>query len=113
MAKKHKKFFKQKLRQMIEQQKIDQPDKGFKQTSSTPVKNRVPLLPEQKTKETSLKKTESSLISLSSIRSDLTKVAYLAFSLGVLIFIVFILSQKTGWISFLADKLYHWARLDA
>jgi hypothetical protein len=104
MAKKHKKIFKQKLRQMLvtaEPTPVVHPSQPLQATPS-------PQAPALRPSPTSV-----SLIKPDLIKSDLKKIAFLFLIILVLIATAVIISDKTNWFSIVADKIYNWAQLGA
>jgi len=107
MAKKHKKIFKQKLRQMLvaaEPTPVAQPLQPSQPLQPTPPSQAPSLRPSP---------APVSLIEPDLIKSDLKKIAFLFLIILAFIVTAVIISDKTNWLSVVADKIYNWAQLGA
>ena len=125
MSKKHKKIFKQKIRQMLSE--MEKPTDSPAQQKETPQVQPVitPVTPQEDFKPTpevpvvkSQPKTpvlssasNQSIAPVKIVKTDLKKIALL-FSVMILVVIAaFLISTKTNWLFNLADKIYNWAQL--
>ena len=112
MSKKHKKIFKQKIKEMLSQMEKE-PKTPLPPPPPTPVQpvtlTPPPQIPEPKPPKIST--PVSSVTSLPIVKSDLKKITL---TVGIMILILiasFMISLKTNWLFILADKLYNLAQL--
>jgi len=104
MAKKHKKVFKQKLKQMLVA------------AESVPVAPSSQSVPPVSSAQAPVVKSNSSpilLIEPDLVKSDLKKIGLLFLIILLLIAATVVISEKTNWLFIVADKIYNWARLGA
>lgn len=107
MSKKNKKFFKQKMRQMLAAaegtaQKKESSSSAVETTQETkkitaePIVSTAPAL---------------SLVPIQIVKADLKKIAFVLLVMLLIIVCATIISDKTTWLSVISDKLYSWSRL--
>jgi hypothetical protein len=109
MAKKNKKIFKQKVRQLLTQG----------EAPASPKENILPNV----AKEKELPKTPSlpvakaaattTLIAPEIVKADLKKITLLIIILLAIVAGVAIISAKTSWLEVISNRLYNWTQLGA
>jgi|GEM_PF-5275078 len=92
MSKKKKKLFKQKINQLLRQQK-----EVSTSLKPTPSPHPSPTSPVS--------------IKIDFPLADFRKVIALFFAMVLVMVVVTIFTQKGSWVSLFADQIYHWARL--
>lgn len=113
MSKKHKKVFKQKIKTMLQQAQQGNLPPAIKTVAQEPAKLAAAITgPVAAPVEVS--KSMASVLQIAPVeivRKDLKKIALLVLIMAAIIVGVAIISDKTTWLSVVADKFYGWARL--
>jgi hypothetical protein len=109
MAKKHKKFFKQKIKEMLSQTEKVPASSLTKPETTTQIsrKESETFKIEPKT----ISQPLTPVFSIGVVKSDLKKIALLFGVMLVVVILVAFITSKTSWFSILADKIYNIAQL--
>lgn len=114
---KKKKIFKQKIKQMLAE--IERKTANTEATEKKRETQKEPEIKKPEATEIVKEKVEkpksppqisvSSLTPSTLVLSDLKKIAYLSGGMIFILVVVYLISTKTNWLLFMADKIYKWS----
>lgn len=115
MSKKHKKIFKQKIKQLLSEMEREPAQPApipIKPEENLPVQSPEPQPLVSKTVTPPQPETSvPTLVPISIVKAELKKIALIFLILILVVIAAFFISSKTNWLFILADKFYGWAEL--